>query len=147
MKKKISQRNTKQRKVILEELQKVKTHPTADSVFKMVRRKIPAISFGTVYRNLNLLKDEGRILELTQGKYGCRYDGNPKIHYHLFCLSCEGVFDSKQEVLKDLNRKARRASGFLVKYHRINFYGYCRECKDKNKAQRQRIQRFAKAAS
>lgn len=133
MKKKIPRRNTKQRKLILEELQKVKTHPTANSVFKMVRRRIPAISFGTVYRNLNLLKDEGRILELIQGKHSCRYDGNPQMHYHLFCLSCAGVFDIQQEVFKDLNRKVRKVSGFLVKYHQINFYGYCRECKDKTR--------------
>lgn len=135
MKKKISRRNTKQKKVILEELEKVKTHPTADSVFKLVRKKIPAISFGTVYRNLNLLKDEGKILELIQGKYSCRYDGNPQIHYHLFCLHCTGVFDTQQEVFNDLNRKVKKTSGFLIKYHQINFYGYCQKCKHKNRVQ------------
>lgn len=129
MKKEILRRKTKQRSTILEELRKVKTHPTAYSVFRMVRRRIPSISFGTVYRNLNLLKEQGEILELTCGKYSCRYDGNIKNHYHFLCLKCQKVFDLDKPVLKNLDRKIIRHSGFQVKYHRIDFYGYCQDCK------------------
>ena len=129
MKKEILRRTTKQRSIILEELRKVKTHPTADIIFMMVRKKIPSISFGTVYRNLNLLRDEGQILELACGKYRCRYDGTVKTHYHSICLECEKVFDLEEPLLKNLDTKISKKSNFEIKYHRIDFYGYCQDCK------------------
>lgn len=90
----ILRRHTRQRAVILNELRKVKTHPTADAIYRMVRKRLPSISFGTVYRNLSLLRDGGDILELTCGKYRCRYDGDNREHYHFICLECENVFDA-----------------------------------------------------
>lgn len=129
MKREILRRNTRQRRMILEELKKVRTHPTADSLFRMVRRRLPSVSFGTVYRNLNLLKAEGQILELTCGKYSCRYDGDTRNHYHFFCLECKKVFDLNEPILKDLDKKVSRKAGISVKYHRIDFYGYCKGCK------------------
>lgn len=128
MKKHILERNTKQKKIILEELKKVKTHPTADSIFRMARKRMPAISFGTVYRNLNSLKEGKQITELTNGKYSCRYDGNTDTHYHYYCMDCKKVFDVDKPVLKELNKTMSDKSGFQINYHRINFYGKCREC-------------------
>ena len=127
--KKILRRQTKQRNTILEELKKVKTHPAADSLFKLVRKRLPQISFGTVYRNLNLLRDQGQILELSCGRHSCRYDGTTKNHYHFFCLNCKKVFDIDEPVIKSLDKKIGGKSGFKVEYHRIDFYGYCRDCK------------------
>lgn len=130
MKKEILRRKTKQRSIILEELRKTKAHPSADLLFKMVRRKIPSISFGTVYRNLNLLRDQGQILELFCGKYSCRYDGNLKNHYHFFCVKCKNVFDIYEPLLDNLDYRIGKKLGFQVQYHRIDFYGYCRDCKE-----------------
>lgn len=133
MKTNIPRRNTRQRRLILEELRKVKTHPAADSIFKLVRKRIPAISFGTVYRNLNLLRDQGEILELSCGRYSCRYDGSTHNHYHFLCLKCKNVFDIDAPVLEYLDIKVSENSGFTVKYHRIDFYGYCKDCKGKTR--------------
>lgn len=129
MKKEILRRKTKQRSIILEQLRKTKAHPSADLLFKMVRRKIPSISFGTVYRNLNLLRDQGQILELFCGKYSCRYDGNLKNHYHLFCIKCENIFDIDEPLLRNLDYRISQKSGFRIKHHRLDFYGYCKVCK------------------
>lgn len=129
MRRKTSRRNTKQRTIILEELKKVKTHPTADVVFKIVRRRLPSLSFGTVYRNLNLLKDEGQILELVCGKYSCHYDGNTDPHYHLLCLKCKKIFDLDELMLKNLEKIVMKKCDFTVKYYRMDFYGYCRGCR------------------
>ena len=52
-------RMTRQRKLILEELRRMKSHPTADEIYSMVREKLPRISLGTVYRNLQLLTGPG----------------------------------------------------------------------------------------
>lgn len=131
MKKGITRRTSKQRNTVLEELKKVKTHPTADSIFRIVRRKLPSISFGTVYRNLNLLKADGKILELTCGKYSCRYDGEVRNHYHFLCLKCKKVLDLDEPILKHLDEKIGKTLRADVKYHRIDFYGYCRSCKSR----------------
>lgn len=123
-------RNTRQRRIILEELAKVKTHPRADALFHMVRKRLPAISMGTVYRNLNLLKEEGKVLELTCGKYSSHYDADIRNHYHFFCTNCKQIFDLDEPLLADLDKAISRRSGMVVRYHRIHFYGYCRTCKD-----------------
>ena len=132
MKRNILRRETKQRSLILEELKRTKTHPTADLLFRMVKRRIPAVSFGTVYRNLNLLRDQGQIAELACGKYSCRYDGNIQNHYHFFCVKCKKILDLDKPVLKNLDAQVSKGLGMSVQYHRIDFYGYCRECKTKN---------------
>ncbi len=129
MKKEILRRNSAQRNIILEELKKTKSHPTADSLFKTVRRRVPSISFGTVYRNLNFLRNQGQILELTCGRYSCRYDGNIQNHYHFFCFRCQKLFDLDEPVLNNLDNKVSKNLRAVVKYHRIDFYGYCGECK------------------
>lgn len=136
MKREIKRRSTKQKSIILEELAKVKTHPTADSVFRLTRRKLPSVSFGTVYRNLNLLRDEGKIMELSAGRYSCRYDAATANHYHFICLACGSLFDVDAEVLKDIDSKISKRSGMKVKYHRMKFYGYCLNCKDKERKER-----------
>ena len=61
---------TKQRQVILEELKKTASHPTADEVFLMVRQRLPRISLGTVYRNLELLSENGTIQKSLTGRAG-----------------------------------------------------------------------------
>lgn len=129
MKREILRRNTKQKKIILEVLRKTEIHPTADLLFMMIKKRIPTISFGTVYRNLNFLRDRGKILELTCGRYSCRYDGNIQRHCHFFCIRCKKVFDLNEPVLKDLDERVTKKSGMIVKYHQMGFYGYCRSCK------------------
>jgi Fe2+ or Zn2+ uptake regulation protein len=126
---KILKRNTKQRRIILEELCKLRTHPDADTIFGMVRRRIPRISYGTVYRNLNVLRGEGKILELAFGKYSCRYDGTTAYHLHFYCLECKNIFDVEGLNLKDLDEKVADKLDSEVISHRVEFYGYCQRCR------------------
>lgn len=127
-------RQTKQRKLILEELKKLKTHPTAEELFLHIKRKMPNLSFATVYRNLNFLKEKGEILELALGKYCCRYDGDTSLHQHFFCLNCNKVFDIYFVSEDKISQQIEEKLGFKVKYQRRDFYGYCRSCKGKIKA-------------
>lgn len=121
-------RMTKQRRIILEELRKVTSHPNADEIFHMVRKRIPNISFGTVYRNLRILKDLGLIMELDYGRSFSRFDGNPENHYHFRCLQCGRVFDIEEPIKTKFNEKVSQKTGFRVDYHRLEFYGKCKEC-------------------
>lgn len=128
MEAKMKRRITRQKRAILEELKKVKTHPTAKIIFKMVKRRMPSVSFGTVYRNLNLLKNECKILELASGKRSSHYDGDTRDHCHFFCTACKKIYDLDSPTLNDLDKTVSERSGFLVSYHRIDFYGYCKKC-------------------
>ncbi|MDI3280460.1 MAG: transcriptional repressor [Bacillota bacterium] len=121
-------RMTRQRQRILEVLRSTTSHPTADWVYEQVRREIPDISLGTVYRNLKVLKESGEIMELNYGSTFSRYDGNPVNHYHFQCEECGRIYDLDLPVQEELNRAASQSSGFHVTHHRLEFYGTCRAC-------------------
>lgn len=129
-----SYRITKQRKVILEELRKVTSHPSADEIFHLVRKRIPRISFGTVYRNLKVLKKQRLVMELDYGKAFSRFDGNSQNHYHFRCVHCDGIFDVEEPISKSLDRKVSQKMGFQVSYHRLEFFGTCKECQQGSKS-------------
>ena len=87
------QRNTRQRQVILEELQKLTSHPTAPDLYGIVRKRLPKISLGTVYRNLELLTRHNVIKKLDLRGSVAHFDGNSTLHYHVRCSCCDQVDD------------------------------------------------------
>ena len=123
-----NKRMTKQRKKILEVLKNTTCHPTADWIYEQVKKDIPNISLGTVYRNLNVLTEMGEIMVLEYGSNYSRYDGNPEEHYHFSCEECENVFDIDLDVEQDLNEKATESTPFHAFTHRLEFYGLCPDC-------------------
>ena len=130
MSKNNSKRMTKQRKKILEVLKNTNSHPTADWIYEQVKKDIPKISLGTVYRNLNVLAEMGKIMILDYGSSYSRFDGNPRNHYHFRCQECGQVFDIEQEVLNELNHKLNQKTEYDISHHRLEFYGTCPECQD-----------------
>lgn len=125
---KIKHRITKQRKLILEILRSTKSHPTADWIYEQVKKEIPNISLGTVYRNLNLLSEMDEISVLDFGSSYSRFDGNPENHYHFTCTKCENVFDLDIPIDNNINIKITNQTPFHVKHHRTEFYGLCPDC-------------------
>jgi len=110
-KKKVNIRFTNQRQVILEELRKVTSHPTAYEIYLMVRRRLPRISLGTVYRNLDFLARCGMIQQLELKGTQKRYDGNPTPHYHIRCFNCGRIEDIDLPPKLDLEMDAGKISG------------------------------------
>jgi Fur family ferric uptake transcriptional regulator len=127
-----SRRMTKQRKVILEELRKVTSHPTADLLHQMVRKRLPKISIATVYRNLEILSDEGMVLKMDVAGTQRRFDGNPENHYHIRCSMCGRVDDVHMELVSSIEENATRVSGYRVFSHTVEFTGICPECANGN---------------
>ncbi len=125
---------TRQRKVILERLRKVKTHPSADEVYAMVRKKLPRISLGTVYRNLEILSQLGEIQRLELGCALKRFDGNPENHYHIRCNHCNRVDDIMIRPLKNVENEINGSTDYRVTGHRIEFQGLCRRCSQKERS-------------
>ena len=81
-------RNSLQRRVILEELQKLKSHPTAGVLHGLVQKRLPKISLGTIYRNLEFLSQVGAIQKITISGGEARYDASIEPHQHVRCISC-----------------------------------------------------------
>lgn len=122
-------RMTNQRKVILEELSKVYFHPTASDVYEIVRKKLPNVSLGTVYRNLELLSNCRTIQKLDFGEPHKRFDGNPEPHYHISCTRCGRVDDIPIELKPDLDKEAEKISGYRIEGHHITYSGLCPDCR------------------
>jgi Fur family ferric uptake transcriptional regulator len=123
-----SMRLTTQRQIILEELSKVTSHPTANEVYDMVRRRLPRIGLGTVYRNLELMAETGMILKLEVGGTQKRFDATVAPHYHVRCLECGKVDDIKMQVQHNINETAAQASQYQILGHHIEFTGLCSDC-------------------
>lgn len=121
-------RLTPQRQVILEELAKVKSHPTAGEVYDMVRRRLPRIGLGTVYRNLELMADNGLILKLEVGGSQKRFDAATDLHYHIRCTRCGRVDDIEMQAMPHLDQQAARSSDYQILGHHIEFTGLCEDC-------------------
>ncbi len=121
-------RKSKQKETILRLVKGMTSHPTADYVYEEVRREIPNISLGTVYRNLRLLQQEGKILELGLAGTISRFDGNVQDHYHFRCEQCGRIFDVDEPVDVESNGRVSRKTGFKVSNHRLEFRGLCKDC-------------------
>ena len=122
-------RMTRQRKKILEVLKSTTCHPTADWIYEQVKKEIPNISLGTIYRNLNVLKEMGKIMELNYGSSHSRFDGNPVQHYHFTCTECNNILDIEESVHKEMDQRIEAELDCEVDYHRLEFFGRCQDCK------------------
>jgi Fe2+ or Zn2+ uptake regulation protein len=121
-------RITNQRLKILEHLKSVKTHPSAEMVFNEVSRNLPAITLATVYRNLNLLADQGEILKLEVNNE-FRYDGDNSFHQHCVCKDCGNIMDLFQEEISKYALNKFHSNKFDANSVNVIFNGTCVSCK------------------
>ncbi|HPC46943.1 MAG TPA: transcriptional repressor [Deltaproteobacteria bacterium] len=129
---------SRQRGVILEEIRKVRTHPTASDVYDLVKERLPRISLGTVYRNLEQLAAEGLILKLDLGTGQRRFDACTDDHVHIRCASCGRVDDvplQRTDAVVTMYEGVARATGYDVSGCEIDFVGVCPACRARDAAQ------------
>jgi Fur family peroxide stress response transcriptional regulator len=126
-------RLTGPRRLVLEMVRGTDVHPTAEAVHQMVRRRLPRVSLGTVYRNLRLFVALGLVKELP-GPYA-RFDGNLSDHHHFTCLACGQIADVDGPLTEPQSRalmsRVASSGGLSVTHHRIEFYGRCAACRKK----------------
>ena len=113
--------------VILEELKKVTTHPTADELYTMVRARMPRISLGTVYRNLDFLAESGQILKIDAAGSIRRFDGDMSDHQHIRCTVCGRIGDVMPP-LPAPDVAGVVVDGFRIQSARVEYEGICDEC-------------------
>lgn len=118
---------TPQRLAILEYLDGNKAHPSAEDIYDVVRKIYPMMSFATVYKTLETLKQKGSIQELTIDSERRRYDPDTTQHHHLICVKCKKVLDIHTDLPVHIPDDAKEQ--FEVTGNHIEFYGICSECK------------------
>lgn len=121
-------RMTRQRRIILRELRKVKTHPSADELYEIVRQYLPRISLGTVYRNLEMLSKIGEIRKIEVGGAIKRFDGNTTEHYHVRCMVCGRIEDVPESIQFDFGNRVDKTMHYRILSHRLEFVGLCPVC-------------------
>ncbi|RJR22349.1 MAG: transcriptional repressor [Desulfobacteraceae bacterium] len=126
---------TRQRELILREVKDAGAHPTADEIYERVRKKLPRISLGTVYRNLEMLASSGFISRLEPEHPQMRFDWKTSDHYHITCMQCGAIEDAEIEPSDNPLEHLENALGNLTKYgifgHKLEFVGLCRKCRIK----------------
>ena len=124
-----SSKHFRKRDAILTYLQNTNAHPSAEMVYAGLKQQIPDLSLGTVYRNLNLFKDQGLAISVGTVKGVERFDGNTAPHVHFFCTECGAVIDLPQmAVPAQLVSTAATQIGGTVAQCQMSFSGFCREC-------------------
>ena len=124
---------TPQRCAIYEMLTGRTDHPTAEDIYRNVKRTFPMISQNTVYYTLSALKEAGLISEVNFGHEHARYDANMDRHHHLVCVSCQEINDLYDETLNRLSMSSKNGRQYTILGHRVEFYGYCKRCQEKSK--------------
>ena len=125
----MTRRNTIQRAIVLEAVNKLKCHATADEVYREIIKEHPSISKATVYRNLNLLSEMGEIHRLETPGSADRFDHITGNHCHVKCTVCGRVFDVDMEYVSGLENEIRDRHGFDFTGYDILFHGICPDCK------------------
>ena len=126
-------RNTIQRRLVLEAVQKLQCHATADEVYQAVVENNPNISRATVYRNLNLLAETGEIRKMEIPDGADRFDHRCHDHCHVRCEKCGRVFDVDMEYITGLEKRIKDHHGFAFTGYDILFRGICPDCRKSSK--------------
>ncbi len=122
-------RFSRQREEILKTLKKSKSHPTAEEIYFQAKRKLPKLSLGTVYRNLNLLSQKGTIRKLQFGTPFDHYDGDTSPHQHFVCRICGRIYDLFLDLEEGLMQKAQEEKLVIEKVE-VEFHGICFNCRN-----------------
>ncbi len=124
----VHKRATRQLTTVYEALRGDHSHPGADEIYRRVRRMLPHISLGTVYRNLQRLVAEGKIRMCLLGERVARYDPLVAEHDHFICQQCGRVEDLLLERDRRVNLAPLRDKGFTVTAHSLAIHGLCQKC-------------------
>jgi Fur family transcriptional regulator, ferric uptake regulator len=130
---------TEQRRIILDEIEKTVHHPSASDIYENVKKRLPHISLGTVYRNLEILSSKGMIKRLSMPTGQKRFDAEMGEHHHIRCTSCGRVEDLPQQAdenIEDLVARVGDTSGYKSMGFSVDFFGICPDCSGIKKEKR-----------
>lgn len=129
----MTKRNTIQKEIVLNTVTRLKSHVTADEVYEEIKKDYPSISRGTVYRNLKVLYEEGKIRKVIIPYGSDRFDFTTAEHYHVICVKCNKVMDIEMDFFPDLYSLIHSNDNMKIIGYDILFNGICSECMKKDK--------------
>ena len=130
---------TPQRYAIYEMMINTDSHPAVEEIYHAVQPMFPMLSLNTVYYTLTSLKKAGLIADVPVQEGAARFDANMDRHHHLVCLKCRKIDDLYDEALDQLKISAKSTNGYLVESHRVEFRGYCSECRTPRRRSKQKV--------
>lgn len=122
---------TPQRLAVLSVLESRRDHPTAEQIYLEVRRQLPAVSFNTVYKTLEVLCQKGLAIKVNPLHERARYDCDTSTHAHLVCRECQFIVDLPEDLTPPVTLPVESRAGFQVERHSLIFWGLCPRCQKK----------------
>jgi Fur family peroxide stress response transcriptional regulator len=119
---------TPQRLAVLAALDSLPDHPNAETIYQEVRRQMPAISFNTVYKTLEVFCQKGLAIKVNPLHEVARYDKFTRDHAHLICRSCHRIIDLNWQPPALTSLSPEMLDGFLPEQQRLTVWGLCRAC-------------------
>ena len=119
---------THQRQVLYEVMQTMPGHPSPEEVYARVKKRIPAISLATVYKNIHLFVERGVLKEVSMHHGSLRVELNSQPHHHMVCSHCKAITDIKEKDLGVLPTLQQLPGGFQVERYAIDVIGICAAC-------------------
>lgn len=119
---------THQRQVLYEVMQGMPGHPSPEEVYARVKKKIPAISLATVYKNIHLFVESGVLREVSMHHGTVRVEMNSHAHHHMVCSKCKAIADIDEQELGLVAQRKRLPGGFLVERYAVDVIGLCSKC-------------------
>ena len=119
---------THQRQVLYEVMKTMHGHPSPEEVYARVKKKVPAISLATVYKNIHLFVESGVFREVSMHHGSLRVEMNDEAHHHMVCSKCKAITDIGEKELGLVSKKEKLPGGFLVERYAVDVIGICAKC-------------------
>ena len=119
---------THQRQVLYEVMKTMHGHPSPEEVYARVKKKVPAISLATVYKNIHLFVESGVFREVSMHHGSVRVEMNGEAHHHMVCSKCKRITDIGEKELGLVAKRDRLPGGFLVERYAVDVIGVCAKC-------------------
>ena len=129
----MQERHTVQKDIVYAALCALHNHPTADAVYGEVQRQHPSVSRGTVYRVLNTMAEQGKILRLSADGAD-HYDHQTHRHHHVQCTCCGRVDDVVTQGLENVTDAVTDSGGYTITDASLLFRGICQFCQTKHES-------------
>ncbi len=119
---------THQRQVLYETMKTMHGHPSPEEVYARVKKKVPAISLATVYKNIHIFVESGVFREVSMHHGSVRVEMNGDAHHHVVCSKCRKITDIGEKELGFVARRSRLPDGFMVERYAVDVIGVCASC-------------------
>jgi Fur family peroxide stress response transcriptional regulator len=108
-------------------------HPSAQKIYAEVKKVHPTVSLATVYKTLQILKEQDLMQELDLPESKARFDSYMDPHINIVCLQCGNIQDSSDTIAREMVERVTTKADFTRTGQRIDIYGLCKTCRGRTK--------------